>query len=77
MNFGDSARLTGLHASYTYKYLADPNVHDRVHKSPPMNPIVKQLRPVNTLTSYLFKMHSIFSPAPRSPKFPIRFKFSD
>lgn len=34
-----------------------PKVHCRIYKSPPLDSILKQVDPVHTLTSYLFKIH--------------------
>jgi len=42
------------------KYLAflwNPQIHHRVHKSPPLDPILSQLNPVRPVDPYLPKVH--------------------
>jgi hypothetical protein len=37
-----------------------PRIHYRSHKSPPVTPIMGQINPVHTISSYLSKNYFIF-----------------
>jgi hypothetical protein len=56
-------------------FLWNPNVHYRVHTSPPMDPILSQLNPVRPIDPYLPKVHLnvILLPTPRSPQWSLAF----
>jgi hypothetical protein len=48
--------------------LLNPEVHCYVRKCPPLNPILNQLNPVQTVRTYFFNIHFILLYTPQSPK---------
>jgi hypothetical protein len=56
-------------------FLRNPKVHHRVHKSPPLDPILRQPNPVRPIDPYLPKVHLnvTLPPTPRSSQWSLAF----
>jgi hypothetical protein len=60
------------------RLLWNPKVRFRVHKSPPLVPILSRMHAVHILSPYFPKIHSdIFPSTPRSYEWSFPFRFSD
>jgi hypothetical protein len=53
----EAANCAAIQGNSLPAILRNPKVHHRVHKSPPLVPILRQLDPVHTILSYLSKVH--------------------
>jgi len=62
-----------------FPLLWNPNVHYRVHKSPPLDNILRLQNLIHNLSSRFFKIHRniVFPPTPRSLKRSPYLIFSD
>jgi hypothetical protein len=74
-----SSEANGTRASQEIpRILWNPTVHCRVHRSPPLVPIMSKMNPLHNLLPYLFKIHFniILTSVSNSPKRSISNKFS-
>jgi len=60
-------------------FFCNPEVHYRVHKSPPLVPILGQMNPIHNFTVYCLKINSsiIFTSTPTSFEWSLPFRYSN